>query len=334
MQVGQPNRTTVWTLVACGVLGIAIPARTPLRADEPAGIPQILLLGGKAAAKPEKRAAEVVQPEVVEAGSSSGNARKAALASLPLNQLTAEQRAKANTVLNSISFYRRLPKVSFPVEPEVYNYFVAHPDVAASLWRAMKISTLQMWQTGRYEYEADLQDGTLGVVEALLQTPDRQLVFCDGLFKSPVISKAIKARSLLLLETRLEKNADGYVSAVHRAELFVSFPSETVEAISKVLTPVTITITDRTFSEVSMFLKLISRAMASRPDWVEDHVQKMDGVPDIRKKQLRELTAYVHTVAQRRAVISALAAEAAASGKPVEQMSDANPDAPVEASRR
>jgi hypothetical protein len=48
----------------------------------------------------------------------------------------------------------------------------------------------------------------------------------------------------------------------------------------------------------------------------------MDGVADIRKKQLRELTAYVHTVAQRRAVISALAAEAGASGKPIDPTLD------------
>ena len=322
MQTLMGSRAKTCAFAVCGVVGMLIPAMQPLRADELASFPRILLLGGKTAGKADKRAAESAQPEILEAGSSSATARKAALAALPLNQLRPDQRAKANSILGSISFYRRLPKVSFPVEPEVYNYFVAHPDVTASLWRAMNISKLEMWQTARYEYEADLKDGTLGVVEALLQSPDRQLVFCDGSFKSPLLTKPIKARSLLLLETTLEKHADGRATATHRAELFVSFPSETVEAISKVLTPVTTTITDKTFSEVSLFLKLMSRAMASRPDWVEDLVQKMDGVTDIRKKQVRELSDHVHTTSRQRAVVSALQTEAAELSKEREPMAD------------
>ena len=235
-------------------------------------------------------------------GNSSSAVRKAALAGLPLDKLTPENRALANNVLDSVSYFRRLPTVAFDVDPAVYMYFVSHPDVAVSVWRAMKISKLEMWQTGHDSYEADAGDGTIGTLEVLYRSPEKNLVLCDGLFKSPLLSKPIKARSLLLLQTSFFKEPNGEVYATHRADLFVSFPSQTIEAVSKVLSPITATLTDRTFTEISLFLKMFSMAMVRRPDWVEQIVNKMEGIPDMRRQQVLTLTAKVYTTAQKQAL--------------------------------
>jgi hypothetical protein len=67
--------------------------------------------------------------------------------------------------------------------------------------------------------------------------------------------------------------------------------------------------TDRTFTEVSLFLKMMSLAMARRPDWVEQVAANMDGVADIRKDQVLELNAQVHSAARKRAIDQILRAE-------------------------
>src|SRR5258708_31279202 len=133
-------------------------------------------------------------------GTSETAARKAAIAALPVDQLTVENRQRVHTLIKSVSFYRRLPKVTFTVEPEVYNYFLAHPDVAVSVWRAMKISKLKMWQTGRFDYEADTGDGSVGTLEVLHMGGEKNLVMCDGLYKSQLFTKPIEAKSLLFLQ--------------------------------------------------------------------------------------------------------------------------------------
>src|SRR6185369_3641937 len=226
-------------------------------------------------------------------GTSAVSARKEALATLPLDQITREQRERVDEILGSTSFYRRLPTLVFAVEPDVYTYFINHPDVAVSIWRAMKISKLQMWQTGKNAFEADAGDGTIGTMEVLHRGVEKYLVLCEGLYRSPLSSKPIKAKSLLMLQTSFIKEADGIVYATHRADLFVSFPSQTVEAVSKILSPLTVMMTDRTFCEVSLFLKMMSLAMSRRPDWVEQTVNKMDGVPELRRHQVLVLTAQV-----------------------------------------
>lgn len=235
-------------------------------------------------------------------GTSAPSVRKAALAALPLDRLNAEQQQKAREILDSISFFRRLPRITFVVEPDVYSYFTAHPDVAVSIWRSMKISKLQMWQTGKYEYEADSGDGSTGILDVLYTSPEKSLCICTGNYKSPLMSKPIEAKSLLMLQTAFTKEADGTVYVTHRADLYVSFPSQTVDAVAKIFSPLTVAMTDRTFAEVSLFLKMMSMAMAKRPDWVEQIAKGMDGVPEIRKGQVLELTTQVHTAAQKRSI--------------------------------
>ncbi len=304
-------------LFVCSGLLVAAPPNT-LRAAPPdspgeirtadgevpshSGFSEIVQAGAKALGKnqPAENASRAL-PELNAKGTSSTAARRAAIAELPLEHLTAENRHKVNSLLKSVSFYRRLPKVTFPVEPDVYNYFMAHPDTAVSIWRAMKISKLQMWQTGRYDYEADTGDGSVGTLEVLHIGPEKSLVVCDGTYKSPLLAKSIEAKSLLLLETSFSRDTEGAIYVTHRADLFVSFPSQTIDVASKIFSPLAVSMTDRTFVEVSLFLKMMSLAMTRRPDWVEQITEKMDGVADIRKDQVIELSSQVYAAARKRA---------------------------------
>ena len=279
-----------------------LPARTDkAEGDSPgrSSFNEIMQIGAKIVGKSAH--SENHQPLELDAkGSSDSAARKAAIAALPLESLSAENRQKVQSLVKSVSFYRRLPKVTFTVEPEVYNYFLAHPDVAVSIWRAMKISKLKMWQTGRFDYEADTGDGSVGTLEVLHVGGEKNLVACDGMYKSQLFTKPIEAKSLLFLQASFAKQPDGTVLVTHRADLFVTFPSMTIDVVARIFSPLTVKMTDRTFTEISLFLKMMSMAMSRRPDWVEHITEKMEGVADVRKEQVLELSTQVFTAAQNR----------------------------------
>ncbi|RPI88481.1 MAG: hypothetical protein EHM42_04385 [Planctomycetaceae bacterium] len=263
---------------------------------------KVVQVGAKVLAKgPAKTPTDKEILDAEPRGNSTAASRKQALAALPLEQLTPEQRDRVKEITGSISYYRRLPKVSFPVEPEIYSFFLAHPDVAVSIWRAMQISKLQMFQTGKYEYEADAGDGSVGAIEVLYSGAEKHLAICTGEFQSPFFKNSIEARSLVLLQTSFITEPDGSTVVTHRADLFISFPSQTIDVAAKIFSPLTINMTDRTFTEISMFVRMMSLGMTRRPDWVEQIAEKLDGVPDIRRKQILELAAQMHTQALRRA---------------------------------
>lgn len=256
-----------------------------------------LLAARPCAAEDTKPAIDV---EVVSPGSSLAAMRKKALADLPLDRIPADFRPKVDEITKSISLFRRMPTLKFASEPDVYNFFLAHPDVAVSLWRVMDISTFEMWQTGATSFEADSHDGSLGVVEVLHSSAERQLVLCEGAFKSPLLPKTIKARSLLHLRPTFQKESDGQTTVTHTLDMFVSFPSQPVDITAKLISPVSHAMADRNFREVSLWVAMMNVGMVQHPDWIEQLVGKMDGVLEVRRSQLLNVALQANIAARRR----------------------------------
>jgi hypothetical protein len=237
---------------------------------------------------------------VLRKGTSSKASRKAASDRIPSNLLTEENRRRVNSVLQSTGVYRELPTLEFEVDPTVYEFFRNHPDVAVSIWRAMKISQFQMYQTGREEYEADAGDGSTGIISVLYLNGAHSVVLCEGMYKSPFLSKPIQATALMHVETVYEQRADKKTYVRHTGHLYVSFPSQTVDTAAKLISPVSNLIIDRNFQEVSMFLHMMSLAMARQPGWVEQLAGQLEGVLGVRKQELLDVTAKVYVAALKR----------------------------------
>jgi hypothetical protein len=238
--------------------------------------------------------------EIVAKGSSSRTVRDKALAALPLEKLSSEDRQQADAVLRDLSVFRELPTCRFEVEPEVYHFFADNPDVAVSIWRAMKISKFEMTQTCPGTYAVDGRDGTQGAVRVVYRSPHECLMLCQGSFKSPVVGNPIHAKAILHMQTSFSTSAEGQSHATHRLCFFASFPSQTIETAARIISPVSNAIVDRNFRETSLFVYMMSFAMARQPGWVERIIEQLEGVPDASKEQLLDVTAKVYVADQKR----------------------------------
>lgn len=278
----MPRRNWYEGIVAVGILWLL--SMSVFAADE---------------AKPKEETKQKLEVEVIAPGSSNAAARKKSFSELPLDKIHNDQRAKAEDILKNVSLFRRMPTLSFVSDPDVYQFFVAHPDVAVSIWRVMEISTFEMWQTGPIQFEADSHDGSTGAVEVLLNAPERQVFLCEGSFKSPLLPKPIKARALLHLQPTFSKQADGRCVVTHSLDLFVSFPSQPVDITAKLISPVSHAMADRNFREVSLWCGMMNVAMCQQPGWVEQIAEKME-VLEIRRGQLLKLSAQTFIANRKR----------------------------------
>ena len=251
-------------------------------------------------ASPESEYSDRKILRVLEKGTSGRSARQAGIEQLPLEKMTAENRKNADEILEHVSMFRELPMLQFDVEPAVYHYFTQHPEVAVSIWRVLEISKFQMQQTKANEYFAESSDGTSGRIRVLYRGNNQQVILCRGVYKSPLIRKPLQANSMIHLKTQFLKAEDGRTQARHRAWMFVTFPSKTVETAAKLISPVSNLIIDRNFQEISLFLNLMSMSMARQPGWVENIASKLEGVEKTRRKELLDLTAKVYISSRNR----------------------------------
>ena len=232
---------------------------------------------------------------ILKKGSSSRSERKTAESVLPLNRIAPAYARQVSEIVRKPHMFRRLPEISLQVEPSTYQYFTEHPDAAVSIWRVMDISNFTMYQTAANRYEASAGDGSYGTTHVLHRTPTECLLLCNGVYKSPLLVKPIEANCLLHVQTSFHTDQMGRKIASHQASVFANFPSKTVTAAAKVISPVTNGIMDRNFVEISIFLQMMSTAMQRQPDWVEQVAGRMDGVLDDSKRQLVTVTHQVHS---------------------------------------
>lgn len=240
----------------------------------------------------EQQAAEVqsmLRLETLAEGTSSRSTRDAAIESLPLANLRPNNRQLADEVLDDIALFRRLPTVRCEMAPEVYSYFRSNPDMAVGIWHAMGISNMELEQRSAYSYNMSTGDGTHGTIHVMLRTSNNLLMYCVGEFMNPVTNRPISARALFHLVTSFQRDSSGKTWLTHHADMFVMFPSTTVEAIARMISPVSNRICDQNFEEITLFVRLMDIAMTRRPEWVHSLATQVEGVSDDSRVQLRSL---------------------------------------------
>lgn len=249
---------------------------------------------------PESTVLKHLEIEPLDDGSSGREMMQEAIRGLPMKLVTDRNRQRINDLLRTRTLYRKLPTVKLRVERGVYEYFTANPDAAVSLWRVMEISKFRMRRTSPSIWEADSGDGSTGTIEILYRTPNEALVLCDGLFQPSLPIKPIAAQALLHLETIFRTNAEGEPEVIHRCNLFVSFPSQPVKVAARLISPVSNSIMDKNFVEISRFLRLMTYGMQQRPGWVESLGRGMQDVRPECREEFLQLAARVYVRARKR----------------------------------
>ncbi len=240
----------------------------------------------------EQQAAEIqslLQLQTLSEGTSSRQIRDAAIDALPLGNLRPASREAADEILDDIAIFRRLPTVRCEMTPEVYSYFRSNPDMAVGIWHAMGISNMNLIQRSPYSYEMATGDGTHGTIQVLLRSSNNLLMLCSGEFLNPVTNRTISAQALFHLVTHFQRDSSGKTWLTHHADMFVKFPSTTVETIARMISPVSNRICDQNFEEITLFVRLMDVGMTRRPEWVHSLSTQVEGVSDESRSQLRAL---------------------------------------------
>lgn len=241
-----------------------------------------------------------IQVDVLREGKSSRSAFQAAERALPLAKLSLRDRRRVRAIIRRADVFRELPSLRVEVDPLSYDYFATHPEVAVAIWRVLGISKFRMKQLGPREYEVDSGEGTVGTAEVLYQNGGHLLVLCRGRYDSSLLPAPIRAEAVIHLQTVFAPQRDGSTAAMHRACLYVNFPSLAVGAVARLLSPMSNTIMDRNFYEITGFLRMMSLAMEKNPGWVEQTAGKLADVPGHRRENLLKTTARVYVAARKR----------------------------------
>jgi len=217
-------------------------------------------------------------------------ARQDAIRSIPLAKMNAQAQAKVNAVLSNVTVFRRLPVRVIDCDPDLYLFLVRHPDVVVNIWETLKLSQLQVRQTGADTFRMVDGDGTTANFEYIYRSHDTHIVYAEGAYTGAVLARPVKGRGLIILKTGYVRETDGRSYITNRMDVFVSVEPGAAELVARTLHPLVGKIVDNNFSQSVAFVGSLSRTSEVNSRGVQRLAEKLTHVQPEFRRQLAELT--------------------------------------------
>ena len=198
-------------------------------------------------------------------GTSNRAAREDAVRSIPFEKLRPEDHQRVTAVVSDNSLYRRLPTQVIECDPDLYLFLVRHPEVVVNIWEVMKISNVTLARTGRDTFRASDNAGTLCDVKYCYSAHDTQVIYAEGTYNGPLLSKPVRAKCVLLLKSGYVQETNGRFYVTNRMDTFIQIDHAGLELLAKTLQPLLHRSADYNFVETASFFSTISRTAEANP---------------------------------------------------------------------
>lgn len=227
-------------------------------------------------------------------GTSRRSVREQAKRLIPLSKLDEQSRALAETILDDVSIYRRMPLVTAQCDPQLYLFLVDHPEIVVNMWETLGLSQFQLHPTGEATYRLDDRAGTQGDVQVLYRSPREHLVYATGTYAGPLIRGTVTGECLMLLHSDYFRETDGEPYIRCRLDSFVRFPDAGAELLARTMQPFVIKAADHNFRETVAFIERVSQTSAANPGQIERVAGRLEQVPEDRRSAFVDVARQTH----------------------------------------
>jgi len=232
------------------------------------------------------------------AATSSQEACQDALQSIPLEKLDPEALAKVRSVLSNVTVFRRMPVQVVDCDPDLYLFLVRHPDVVVGIWQALKLSRLQLRQTGPNSFQVTEPDGSTAWFEYLYRSHDTHIAYAEGTYAGPLLARPVKGRCLLILKSGYVRETNGRYYITNRLDAFVSVDRTAAQLITRTVQPVIGKVADNNFIQTVGFLGSLSRTAELNSEGVQRLAAMLPNVDAETRRAFAELAAAIPRKAQ------------------------------------
>ena len=224
-------------------------------------------------------------------GSSSDAARQDAIRSIPLERLAPEDRAKITSVLSNVTVFRRMPVRTIDCDPEMYLFLVRHPDVVVNIWEVLKLSKLQLRETGDGRFQLAESSGTVAGVRFVYRSQDTHVIYGEGSYQGPLLARTVKGRGVLVLKTGYIRDTEGRCHVTSRLDSFVAIEPGGAELLTKTVSPLFGKTVDNNFAQTVSFVGSLAHTAEVNQRGVRRLATQLSRVQPEVRAQFSELVA-------------------------------------------
>lgn len=149
--------------------------------------------------------------------------------------------------------------------PELFDFFLAHPHAVVGLWRQMGYDDVAMEAIGPNLYSIREKTGTVGRAQILYQDDELTLVYCNGKYQGPVVPRSLDGEMFLVLQTRYTEDPTGRSIVVCRLDAFVDLKNPGADLLARTLSGPLGKLADSNFEQTLAFIDSVSQTAEKQP---------------------------------------------------------------------
>ena len=242
----------------------------------------------------EKRSVSHGHPKVE--GSSTREARDAAVQRIPLQQLTPEAGAKLKSVVSNSSYFRSMPTETIDCDPEMFAFLVRHPEVIVNIWDVMDVTKVSLQRNGPYQLQGSDGAGTTSKIDLVFGNESMHIYFANGSYQGTLWARELNGKCIVILHNRPGPMPNGKQGIVASMDVFMKLDNLGADLVVKTLGPLMGKTADYNFTECAAFLAQISQTAENNPFGIHQLAKRLTKIDTKIRDQFITTT---NSVAQR-----------------------------------
>jgi hypothetical protein len=226
--------------------------------------------------------------------------KRNAIKKIPFDDLSPLVRRRLSAVIQNHTVYYQLPTQAIFCDPEVYQYFLEHPDLLVGLWETLGISQLTLRETDVDRYNLLESSGTAAEVGLLYRSTSCCIVYAKGEYKNPITNRKIEGETLLILHSRYARNIENEPIIVCKLDVFIKIDNIGADILVKLFSTTLGKIADGNFEQTLGFVSHVSDTSAISAKAVKKLTKSVKNVREEVRNDFEDVVDRVSLRAARR----------------------------------
>jgi len=192
--------------------------------------------------------------------------RLRAAALVPLDQIPAALRSEVRLALEKTTLFASGPEESFLCRPDLYYWFLDHPDRATTAWRRLGAVCLDIVQRapGRFGWTDELGNDVWW--ETVYKAPGIHVWYAEGKIKPSPALPLVPLRAVVVLRhSKTDERANGTVMS-QQADVFVHTDSKAAALATRLLGPSAPHMAEQGVAQMQMFFSALAWYCQRHPE--------------------------------------------------------------------
>ncbi len=211
-------------------------------------------------------------------GSSSRESRDSAVQKIPFQQLTAEANTRLHSVVDTASYFRRMPTETVDCDQEMYSFLIRNPEVIVNIWEVMGVTKVTLQRSGPFQLQGDDGSGTTSKMDLVFGNDSMHIYFATGSYRGNLWARELNGRCVVILHNRPSPLADGRPGMVVSMDVFMKLENLGADLVVKTLGPLVGKSADYNFSECASFFAQISQTAEQNPYGIQQLAKRLNNI--------------------------------------------------------